>query len=184
MKNRRFGFLWLSFLLLCNLGTNSQISIEAGDPPNNKNIPEFYKSKLTDIDKELEHVQVGKIETIATSPGGSAVYAVYYGEKEDFQTQANFNSAIGARDPAFYAKKTKETKPVVFFLGPVHGQEVEGMVGLINLIRIAETGKDLRGKEWSELKKIPGSMQGDHYPLRQSLWPPEMSVRQFCRVAR
>jgi hypothetical protein len=41
---------------------------------------------------------------------------------------------------------------VVFFLGPVHGQEVEGLVGLINLIHIAETGKDHRGREWSQLK--------------------------------
>jgi hypothetical protein len=153
MKNRRFGFLWLSFLLLCNLGTNSQISIEAGDPPNNKNIPEFYKSKLTDIDKELEHVQVGKIETIATSPGGLPVYAVYYGEKEDFQTQANFNSAIGARDPAYYAKKTKEAKPVIYFIGPVHGQEAEGIAGLVNLIHIIEAGTDHRGKEWPELRE-------------------------------
>jgi hypothetical protein len=93
------------------------------------------------------------VETIATSPGGFPVYAVFYGRKDDLRSQANYNSAVGARNPAFYAKKTKETKPVVFFLGPVHGQEVEGMVGLINLIRIAETGKDLRGKEWSELKK-------------------------------
>jgi len=153
MKIRYFGFICVSFLLLCNMGTYSQISIEAGDPPNNKNIPEFYKSKLTDIDKELGHVQVGKIETIANSPGGLPVHAVYYGEKEDFYTQANFNSAIGARNPDYYAKKTTGAKPVIFFLGPVHGQEAEGIAGLVNLIHIAETGKDHRGKEWQELKE-------------------------------
>ena len=48
--------------------------------------------------------------------------------------------------------KDKDTKPVVFFLGPVHGQEVENIVGLVNLIHVAETGKDYRGKEWASLK--------------------------------
>ncbi|MCK5278226.1 MAG: hypothetical protein KAK04_06805, partial [Cyclobacteriaceae bacterium] len=89
---------------------------------------------------------------IATSPGGLPVYAVYYGEKEDFISHANYNSAVAARNPAFYAKKDSSTKPVVFFVGPVHGQEVEGIAGLVNLIHIAETGKDHRGKDWSSLK--------------------------------
>jgi hypothetical protein len=153
MKNKHVGFLLLVILLLCNLKTISQIVIEAGDPPNNTNIPGFYKSKLTDIDQELEHVQAGNVESIATSPGGLPVYAVYYGEKEDFQSQANYNSAIGARNPEYYAKKSKEAKPVIFFIGPVHGQEAEGIVGLVNLIHIAETGKDHRGKEWQELNE-------------------------------
>ena len=40
----------------------------------------------------------------------------------------------------------------MFFVGPVHGQEVENIVGLVNLIHVAETGKDHRGKDWTELK--------------------------------
>lgn len=130
----------------------SQISVRAGDPPNNINLPDFYKSKLSDIESELSIMKVGKKEVIATSPGGLPVYAVYYGEKDNFQSQANYNSAVAGRNPAFYAKKTKDTKPVLFFLGPVHGQEGEGIAGLVNLIRIAETGKDCRGKEWRALK--------------------------------
>ena len=89
---------------------------------------------------------------IATSPGKLPVYAVYYGEKEDFQSLANYNSAVAARNPVYFAKKDSSTKPVVYFLGPVHGHEVEGLVGLVNLIHIAETGKDYRGKEWASLK--------------------------------
>lgn len=89
---------------------------------------------------------------VANSAGGLPVYAVYYGEKDDFYSQANYNSAVAAQDPAYYATKDKKTKPVVFFLGPVHGQEVENIVGLVNLIHVAETGKDYRGKEWTSLK--------------------------------
>ncbi len=131
----------------------SQVNIDAGDPPNNADIPYFFKSKLSDIEDELKNVKLGKFETIATSPGGLPLYAVYYGDKEDLHSAANYNSAVAARNPAFYAKKDRSTKPVVFFVGPVHGQEIEGIVGLVNLIHIAETGIDHRGKDWSSLKK-------------------------------
>jgi len=47
--------------------------------------------------------------------------------------------------------KDGEQSPVVFLLGPVHGGEVEGLVGLLNLIRVAETGKDYRGQPWPAL---------------------------------
>lgn len=148
------GLLIIFILILPIQNSISQIAIEPGDPPNNKNIPDFYKSKVSDVEKEIQKVKKGEVKKIAVSPGGLPVYAVFYGEKEDFHSQANYNSAIGARNPVYYAKKTKDTKPVVFFVGPVHGQEVEGIVGLVNLIHIAETGKDYRGKEWPSLKKM------------------------------
>ncbi|MBT3384699.1 MAG: hypothetical protein HN778_06775 [Prolixibacteraceae bacterium] len=151
MKNFKILILFIATIFLFH-STYSQVEIEDGDPPNNTNIPEFYKSRLSDINFEIENVRLGEVKTIATSPGGLPVYAVYYGEKEDFKTQANYNSAVAARNPGFYAKKDSSTKPVVFFVGPVHGQEVENIVGLVNLIHVAETGKDYRGKDWSALK--------------------------------
>src|SRR5690554_2623360 len=132
--------------------SNSQIQIDAGDPPNNTDLPSFYKGKLSDIDEELKNVRKGEVKAIAISPGGLPVYAVYYGEKEDLKSQANYNSALGARNPAYFARKDKNTKPVIYFLGPVHGQEAEGVVGLMNLIHLMETGKDHRGREWKNLK--------------------------------
>jgi len=143
--------LLLLFFIFLSGEILSQNSIEAGDPANT-NIPDFYKSKLKDIESEIAAMKIGKAVVIAKSPGGLPVYAVSYGEKENLQSQANYNSAVAARNPAFYAKKTKTTKPVLFFLGPVHGQEAEGIAGLVNLIHIAETGKDYRGKEWPALK--------------------------------
>jgi len=100
----------------------------------------------------VNNIIAGKTKVIATSPGGLPVYAVYYGVKENFYSQANYNSAVAAQDPAFYARKDSSSKPVVFFLGPVHGQELEGIAGLVNLIHIAETGKDHRGEDWTSLK--------------------------------
>jgi hypothetical protein len=146
------------FLLSCLIviflveNTNAQEPIEAGDPPNPTDIPDFYKSKLSDIDQEIMNLKTGKAKVVAISPGGLPVYAVYYGERDEFNSRANYNSAVAAQNPAYYARKDKNTKPVVFLLGPVHGQEVENIVGLVNLIHVAETGKDYRGKEWASLK--------------------------------
>ncbi len=130
----------------------SQVTIEAGDPPNNSDIPGFFKSRLTDIEEEVKSVKKGTVKVLTTSPGGLPVYAVYFGEKEDFHSLANYNSAVAAGNPVYYARKDSSTKPVIFLLGPVHGQEVEGIVGLVNLIHVIETGKDYRGKEWTSLK--------------------------------
>ena len=132
--------------------TFSQLALEPGDPPRQTDIPQFFKSKLADIDAEIALMKKGKAEVLTTSPGGLPVYGIVYGEKENLHKQANYNSAVGARNPAFFAAKDEQTKPVIFFIGPVHGQEPEGIVGLVNLIHIAETGKDYRGKEWPEIK--------------------------------
>lgn len=144
-------FIFLAITLLTSFSLFSQAIIEEGDPLNKKDIPGFFKSKLSDIENEIQKVKKGEVEIIATSPGGLPVYAVYYGEKENILQSANYNSAIGAKNPAFYAKKDSSTKPVLFFIGPVHGQEVENIAGLINLIHVAETGKDYRGKPWPKL---------------------------------
>jgi hypothetical protein len=147
----------LPFLLLTlffiGKNTFAQVAIDPGDPPNPIHIPEFYGSTLLDIEEEVNRIEKGEVKVVATSPGGYPVYAVCYGEKDNFHSQANYNSAVAARDPLAYAKKDSSSKPVVFFLGPVHGQEVEGIVGLINLIHVAETGRDHRGQEWSSLKE-------------------------------
>jgi hypothetical protein len=152
MKRTLLSICLILMIILPLQKAFSQVAIEAGDPPNPTDIPDFYKSKLSDIQEELMNIKAGEAKVMAISPGGLPVYAVYYGTKDDFQSQANYNSAVAAQNPAYYAKKDKNTKPVVFFLGPVHGQEVENIVGLVNLIHVAETGKDYRGKEWVSLK--------------------------------
>ena len=127
------------------------LPVDEGYP--NPRVPDFYRGTLADIESELSGLKRGMVQTIARSPGGRPVYAVYYGEKEVFPSTANYNSAVGARNPAYYAQKTDASKPVVFLIGPVHGQEAEGIVGLVNLIHVAETGLDHRGRAWPELRE-------------------------------
>jgi len=65
------------------------------------------------------------------------VYRVAYGSPNDLQRQANYNSAAGAGDPRYYARKPDGAPPIVLLIGPPHGQEMEGIVGLVNLLQIA-----------------------------------------------
>jgi len=122
------------------------------DVPPPLDIPGFWKSRLEDVEAELASVTRGEVATIARSPGGLPVYSVSYGAKEDLHSQANYNSAVAAGNPAYYALKSPETKPVVIVLGPVHGQEFENIVGTVNLIHVMETGSDHRGRAWPELR--------------------------------
>lgn len=115
------------------------------------NPPAFWKSRLADVEATIKEVKKGQISAIAKSSGGRNLYLVTYGSKPDRHATANYNSAAAGGDPASYARKDGTQKPVVLLIGPVHGQEVEGVAGLVNLIRVAETGRDFRGREWKEL---------------------------------
>jgi hypothetical protein len=122
-----------------------------GDPASPTDLPDFWRSTLDDVEDEIQSVRRGRVERIAVSPGGRPVYAVSYGERDNLHSQANYNSAVGAGSAAWYALKDQATRPVVLLLGPVHGQEIEGLVGLVNLIHLAETGTDHRGRRWPGL---------------------------------
>ena len=123
------------------------------DPPPPRDLPGFWKAGLEDVESEVRSVVKGSVATIAVSPGGRPVRAVVYGQADDLRSQANYGSAVAAGNAAYYARKDATTKPVILFLGPVHGQEVEGIVGLVNLVHVAETGKDHRGRAWPQLAR-------------------------------
>jgi uncharacterized Ntn-hydrolase superfamily protein len=121
------------------------------EPPRDPELPAFWKSRLPDIVEAVGGVKKGRSSVLVKSPGGRDVYLVAYGGKDARRGAANYNSAAGGIDPYSYAAKDGTQKPVVLFLGPVHGQEVEGIAGLVNLLSVAETGRDLRGREWNQL---------------------------------
>ena len=114
-------------------------------------LPLFWKTRLSDVDAALKEVKRGRARVIAKSPGGRDIHLVAYGDPVPLRSTANWNSACGGNDPASYARKDGAQRPVVLLLGPVHGQEIEGVGGLVNLVRVAETGRDFRDREWKEL---------------------------------
>jgi hypothetical protein len=119
-----------------------------------RKIPKFWVGDVTGLSGRLEKLTKGKVRTIAISPGGRPIHLVTYGQKEKLMHKANFNSAIGGREPAAYMDKPARKKPVILFVGPVHGAEVEGLTGLVNFINIMDSGEDLRGKQQTELRAL------------------------------
>lgn len=117
-------------------------------------LPDFWIGDLAGLEERLRHVKTAKVEELARSPGGRPIRLVAYGAAEAGPSRANFNSAIGGQAPAAYRDKSARKKPVILLVGPVHGQEVEGLTGLLNLIAVMETGRDLRGRDQTELQTL------------------------------
>ncbi len=113
-------------------------------------LPSFWVADDKAVEQRVKGLKHAEVRTIATSPGGRPLFVVCYGAKEKVAHDANFNSAIGGQKPSAYMDKAARKKPVVYFVGPVHGHEVEGLTGLMSLINIMETGKDLRGRPQPE----------------------------------
>lgn len=106
----------------------------------------YWKSQLSEIEACVHSVKRGTTSVLTESAGGRSIYTVAYGEKDSFERKANYNSACGAGNPKHYADKTKGNKPVLLLIGGVHGGELEGIVAVMNLIHLLETGTDFRGK--------------------------------------
>ena len=117
-------------------------------------LPDFWIGTLDGLADRWQQLAHANVVTIATSPGGRPLHLISFGQREQVAHKANFNSAVGSRDLSAYMDKKVRNKPVVFFVGPVHGHEVEGLTGLVNLVQIMETGRDLRGKDQASLQQL------------------------------
>ncbi len=120
----------------------------------NRPLPAFWRTDLDALAQRWSVLEKGESCVLAKSPGGRALHLVTFGRCETPKIRTNFNSAVAARKPSSYIDKKGRTRPVLFFIGPVHGQETEGLVALVNLIEIMETGRDLRGREQAELRRL------------------------------
>lgn len=119
-----------------------------------KPLPAFWVGDVKDLPQRFEHLQRGQTTVVAVTPGGRPMHLIAYGEKETVAHTANFNSAIGAQEPAAYMDKAARKRPVIFFIGPVHGHEVEGLTGLVNLIHVMESSEDLLGRKQEKLRQL------------------------------
>ena len=115
--------------------------------------PDFYKTTLNELDEVFSLVKKGTATILTNSAGGRKIPMVIYGEKQDFNRTANYNSACGAKDPIYYADK-KNKKNTVFIVGGIHATEYEGVSSCMNLIKLIETGTDYLGNAYDFAKNI------------------------------
>ncbi len=117
-------------------------------------IPSFWVSTYDDVNAFLEKtVKKGQIEIIGTSAGGRLIRAVFYGKPRQGKGTTTFSGSLGFGDVRAY-RGPDHDKTVYMAMAAVHGGEFEGIVGVVNLISVIETGRDLRGKEWPDITNI------------------------------
>lgn len=118
-------------------------------------IPPFWISTTDEIADFLkDNVRKGKYEILGESAGGRPVYAVTYGAPRSLTGTTTYSGASSINKIAAF-RGEESYKKVYMAIAGVHGFELEGIVGMINLISIFETGKDLNGTEWPEIALMP-----------------------------
>ena len=111
-------------------------------------IPSFWLSSYNEVNNFLNKtVHKGQIQVIGTSAGGRQIRAVLYGIPRQGKGTTTFSGSLGFGDMRAY-RGPDHKKTVYMSMAAVHGGEFEGIAGMVNLISVIETGKDLRGKYW------------------------------------
>lgn len=120
------------------------------------NPPDFWVSTVDGAAAFLgERVHRGTVAVIGKTAGGRPIRAVFYGRAREGRGTTTFSGALGARKVrAFYGPDFD--KKVYLAMAAVHGGELEGIVGLVNLLSVLETGADLRGRPWPEIATAAG----------------------------
>jgi len=117
-------------------------------------IPDLWITSVEDVAEFLYRtVKRGRIEVIGTSAGGRPLRAVVYGRGRQGRGTSTFSGSLGFRNVKAY-RGPDHDKKVYMGIAGVHGGEFEGMIGMVNLISVLETGKDLRGMEWPEINQV------------------------------
>ena len=148
-------FLVLAFTS-CNPAKEKtqQFNIPEGYLDEPGQIPAFWLTTVDEVNAYLSsHVSKGQVEVIGTSAGGRPIRAVFYGKARQGKGTSTFSGSIGCRKLSAY-RGPDHTKTVYLGMAAVHGGEFEGIAGMVNLISVIETGKDLRGREWPEITAV------------------------------
>lgn len=121
--------------------------------------PEFYQTRLEDIDAMRARAHRGEAWEFGKSAGGRPLWAVAYGEKEPITHAANLSSALAGRQPEAFFGKERRKKPVFLIISAMHGGEMESIAATLNLASVLETGTDLKGESWPGLQTAAEQMR-------------------------
>ena len=107
--------------------------------------PSWWQVRTGEIEDICRNVRKGKSSIEAITPWGFPVFQVVYNDYPDSSNTVNWMSAVSTSDPGIFGNKEGSLQTIVFASG-IHGCSVEGIIMVLNLISLLETGADLRGK--------------------------------------
>ncbi|MBE8723269.1 M14 family metallopeptidase [Sphingobacterium pedocola] len=156
------GTLFTTIIPSCSQPPSSQITQTYNIPEEYlieaDNIPSFWINTIPEIEDYIKnHVKKGQINHAGTSAGGRIIQSITYGKKRKEGGTTTFSGSLGVSDIRHYRGADSENL-VYMAISAVHGYEVEGIVGMINLLSVLETGKDLKGTAWPELTRMADSV--------------------------
>ena len=147
-----------------NISDISVLQREFGDISRWSVCPPFWPATPELGTEFIRSLREARVRVIGQSAGGRDIVAIEYGEKEPLEVTTDcLASALASKgvppDPtdiypeSFYGRRRRK-KPVLALQGAIHGDELTGTVASLNLCRVIETGKDLRGKAWPQLQEL------------------------------
>ena len=83
--------------------------------------------------------------------------AVVYGAPRGPRGATTFSGSLGFGDVRAYLGADYQKKVYFAFAG-IHGGEFEGIMGIVNLLEVLETGHDLRGKQWPDITRAAAAL--------------------------
>ena len=114
-------------------------------------VPDFWVGSVDEVYRFLDQrVRKGAVERYGTTAGGRPMRVALYGQPRNAKGTTTYSGSLGFGDVRAYLGPDHARK-VYMAIGCVHGGEIEGVVGLVNLISVLETGSDLRGKPWPKI---------------------------------
>ena len=119
--------------------------------------PDFYPTRLDELDAFLGKLKEGEVRAFGTSAGGRPLHDVTYGDKEKVVRRAPLSAALESGKPeTFYGETARQ---VLMIVCTIHGGEMEGIAGAANLMNVLETGKDLKGKAWPDVRRDAATLR-------------------------
>lgn len=163
MTNIKTIVLLLVCCLMAACGQNEagnvyQFDLPEGYLDEREDIPAFWQATTAEVEAFLKNkVKKGKVELLGESAGGRPIYGVTYGTPRQGTGGTTLSGSASINKIAAYRGEDCDKK-VYMSISGVHGFELEGIVGSINLLSVLETGKDLNGTEWPEIVAMLDSL--------------------------
>lgn len=167
MKMKAIGFylpaIALMLILLCGCGGKMKEKVQSYNIPPEyleeaEVVPEFWLATTGEVEDFIKtEVHRGKWEKLGESAGGRPIYAVSYGKPRCGNGTTTYSGSSSVGDIGFY-RGPDNGKKVYMAIAGVHGFELEGIVGIVNLISVFETGRDLNGTAWPSIYSMLDSL--------------------------
>jgi hypothetical protein len=114
-------------------------------------IPKFWVTAVAEVSDFLDkQIRKGQVRQFGKTAGGRAMRAVFYGSPREGAGTTTYSGSLGYRDVRAWLGP-EYGKRVYLAMAGVHGGEMEAIAGIVNLVAVLETGRDLRGRPWPEI---------------------------------